>query len=283
MNAQMQLLNQINQILNAQFLPVGKTTVSLTMLFYVAILFLALVIITGRLKVWFEKELLSRTPIEPGLRSAAGSLLRSILLFVGFIVILQTAGVDLSALTVVAGALGLGVSFGLQGLFSNLVSGIIIVLEGPFKVGDRVEFDGTVGSVMKVSLRTTTIVTNDNVAIIVPNSELIKGKVTNWSCNETDARHCVRFSFPVPADPRIDPELVSEALLSAARAHPGVLSEPQPDVVLQELSDKSNSYILRVYTHDYLSKPSSLRSEINKGVHKAFSQKKIAFAASDKS
>lgn len=87
MNAQMQLLNQINQILNAQFLPVGKTTVSLTMLFYVAVLFLSLVIITGRLKVWFEKELLSRTPIEPGLRSAAGSLLRSILLFVGFIVI----------------------------------------------------------------------------------------------------------------------------------------------------------------------------------------------------
>jgi small-conductance mechanosensitive channel len=286
MNPNFQLFNQLsqlNQILNAQFLPIGKTTVSLTMLIYVAVLFFLLVIATARAKTWFERELLSRTKIEPGMRAAAGSFLRGFVLFVGFIVILQTAGIDLSALTVVAGAVGLGVSLGLQGLISNVVSGVIIVLEGPFKVGDRIEFDGTIGSVMRVALRTTTIVTNDNVAIIVPNSELLKGKITNWSCNASDVKHSVRFTFPVSADGLLSPSTVIEAILEAANAHTGVLSEPAPEVVLQDLGEKTNSYLLRVYTSEFLSKPSTLRSELNHLIFDVFRKRNIKFSAGDKS
>jgi small-conductance mechanosensitive channel len=278
MNPQTQFLLGLKDVLNTQFLPVGKTSVSLFALFYVAVLFALLVIFTGKIQRWVVKDMLQHTPVEPGLRSVVGSIVRYVLLFIGFIVILQTAGVDLSALTVVVGALGLGVSFGLQSLVTNIVAGFIIIAEGPFKVGDRIEFDGTTGSVMKVTLRATTIVTNDNIAIIVPNSELIKGKVTNWSADEGNANHCVRFNFPIPADPSVDPEVVMQTLMEVASAHPGVLPEPAPDVVLQDLTDKTFNYMLRVYTRDYLSKPSSLRSELNKGVHKAFKAKGILFA-----
>lgn len=282
MNPQYQILSSINDILNTAFLPVGKTTVSVSMLLYVLFLCILLIVVTERVRVWVEKDLLAKSTVDPGLKAVAGSLARFIFIFIGFIIILQTAGVDLSALTVVAGTLGLGISFGLQSLVTNVVSGIIIIMERPFKVGDRIEFDGTVGNVMMIGPRSTTIVTNDNVSIIVPNSELIKGKVTNWSSNENDAQHCVRFTFPVPADSKVVPEDVMRILTAIALENPGVLKEPKPEVVLQDLSEKSNNYLLRIYTKEYLSKPSTLRSEINLAVHKAFRDKKIAFAASDR-
>lgn len=282
MNPQYQILSRINDVLNTAFLPVGKTTVSVSMILYVLFLCILLIVVTERVRVWVEKDLLAKSTVDPGLKAVAGSLARFTFIFIGFIIILQTAGVDLSALTVVAGTLGLGISFGFQSLVTNVVSGIIIIMERPFKVGDRIEFDGTVGNVMMIGPRSTTIVTNDNVSIIVPNSELIKGKVTNWSSNENDAQHCVRFTFPVPADSKVVPEDVFRILMAIALENPGVLKEPKPEVVLQDLAEKSNNYLLRIYTKEYLARPSSLRSEINLAVHKAFREKNIAFAASDK-
>lgn len=282
MNPQYQILSKVNDILNTAFLPVGKTTVSVSMILYVLFLCILLIVVTERVRVWVEKDLLAKSTVDPGLKAVAGSLARFIFIFIGFIIILQTAGVDLSALTVVAGTLGLGISFGLQSLVTNVVSGIIIIMERPFKVGDRIEFDGTVGNVMMIGPRSTTIVTNDNVSIIVPNSELIKGKVTNWSSNENDVQHSVRFTFPVPADSKVVPEDVIRILTAIALENPGVLKEPKPEVVLQDLSDKSNNYLLRIYTKEFLARPSTLRSEINLAVHKAFREKKIAFASSEK-
>lgn len=282
MNPQYQILSSINDVLNTAFLPVGKTTVSVSMILYVLFLCILLIVVTERVRVWVEKDLLAKSTVDPGLKAVAGSLARFIFIFIGFIIILQTAGVDLSALTVVAGTLGLGISFGFQSLVTNVVSGIIIIMERPFKVGDRIEFDGTIGNVMMIGPRSTTIVTNDNVSIIVPNSELIKGKVTNWSSNESDAQHCVRFTFPVPADSKVVPEDVFRILMAIALENPGVLKEPKPEVILQDLAEKSNNYLLRIYTTEFLARPSSLRSEINLAVHKAFRDNNIGFAASDR-
>ncbi len=128
MNPQYQILSKVNDILNTAFLPVGKTTVSVSMLLYVLFLCILLIVVTERVRVWVEKDLLAKSTVDPGLKAVAGSLARFIFIFIGFIIILQTAGVDLSALTVVAGTLGLGISFGLQSLVTNVVSGIIIIL-----------------------------------------------------------------------------------------------------------------------------------------------------------
>lgn len=283
MNSTDLITRLVVQTMNTQFLPVGKTNVSLSMLVYMAVLFVILIIVTSKIKKWFENDILAKTPIEPGLRSAFGSLLRYVLWFIGFIVILQSAGFDLSALTVIAGIFGLGLSFGLQTMITNLVAGLIIIFEGPFKVGDRIELDGVAGNVMKISLRATTIVTNDNISIIVPNSELVKGKVTNWSHSSLAAGNAVRFAYPVPVSYDCDPAQVEAVLLAVARAHPGVLAEPAPDVVLQDFTEKSMTYLLRVYTKEFLARPSTLRSEINRAVFDAFQNNELKLAFSKKS
>ncbi|MBS1989196.1 MAG: mechanosensitive ion channel [Cyanobacteria bacterium SZAS LIN-3] len=268
------LLLQIESIFQTPFLPIGKSTISLWHLIYVLGLFVVLVWATGWTKRSIEERLLARTNIDIGVRQTLGSFTRGLVLTVGFLIILQTAGIDLSSITVIVGALGLGISLGLQQITSNFVAGVTILLERPIKVGDRIEVDGVTGEVVKISLRATTMLTNDNISIIVPNADFVKGKITNWSYSSD----LVRFSFPVPVAHSAKPQKVIDVLLDVARSHPGVVAEPAPDVVFQEYGEKALSFILRVYTRDYLNKPSSLRSELNLAIYKAFEKSGIAFA-----
>ncbi len=267
-------LLQINSIFQTPFLPVGKSNISLWHLIYVFTLFVLLVWITDWAKKSIESKLLSRTNFDPGMRQAFASLGRGIVLTVGFIVILQTAGIDLSSIAVIAGALGLGISFGLQQITANFVAGITLLLERPIKIGDRIEIDGVTGEVVKIGLRATTMLTNDSISVIVPNADFVKGKITNWSYSSD----LVRFSYPVPVDRSAVPQKVIDVLVDVAKSHPGVLQEPAPDVVFQEYGEKALNFILRVYTKDYLNKPSSLRSELNLAIYKAFEKNDIAFA-----
>jgi small-conductance mechanosensitive channel len=118
------------------------------------------------------------------------------------------------------------------------------------------------------------MLTNDNISVIVPNADFVKGKITNWSYSSD----LVRFCYPVPVDHDAIPQKVIDVLLEVAGSHPGVLHEPAPDVVFQEYGEKALNFILRVYTKDYLSKPSSLRSELNLAIYKAFEKNHISFA-----
>ncbi len=267
-------LIQVNTIFQTPFLPIGKSSISLWHLIYVFTLFVLLVWFTDGAKKWIESRLLTRTTFDLGVRQGLGSLGRGVVLVVGFVVILQTAGIDLSSIAVIAGALGLGISFGLQQITSNFVAGVTLLLERPIKVGDRIEVDGVTGEVVKIALRATTMLTNDNISVIVPNADFVKGKITNWSYSSD----LVRFCYPVPVDHGAIPQKVIDVLLDVAKSHPGVLHEPAPDVVFQEYGEKALSFILRVYTKDYLSKPSSLRSELNLAIYKAFEKNNIAFA-----
>ena len=124
------------------------------------------------------------------------------IIIIGSIVIIQSAGIDLSALSLLAGALGVGIGFGLQNITNNLVSGIIILFENPIKVGDRIEVGDISGDVVNISVRATTILTNDNISIIVPNSEFISNTVINWSHNDRN----IRFNVPVGVSYNEDPK-----------------------------------------------------------------------------
>jgi len=265
---------QLNVVFQTPILHIGKSAVNLWDLIYVLTLCIGLVWFTDRARHWIETRLLARTNLDPGVRQAVGSFGRGLFLTVGFIIILQTAGIDLSSITVIAGALGLGISFGLQQITSNFVAGVTILLERPIKVGDRIEVDGVTGTVVAISLRATTMLTNDNISIIVPNADFVKGKITNWS----HSNDVVRFSYPVPVAHSASPQKVMDVLLEVAKSHPGILADPAPDVVFQEYGEKSLNFILRVYTRDYLSQPNSLRSELNLAVYKAFAKNDIAYA-----
>lgn len=268
MEALQEFFVQLRAWLEIPLLPIGGTRFTVWMVLYLAVLIVLLVYATGKLKAWMVNRLLARTRIDIGVRQAVGSIFRYVIVAVGFMIILQTAGIDLSALTVLAGALGIGVGFGLQNITNNFVSGLIILFERPIKVGDRIEVGNVTGNVVKISPRATTIVTNDHIAIIVPNSEFISSQVINWSYTNRD----VRLNFPVGVAYQSDPELVRKTLLEVAAEHPGVLKERKADVLLQEFGDSSLNFILRVWTREYTTTPGVLRSELNYAICRKFKE-----------
>ncbi len=254
-----QILTRIKEVLAIPLFSAGNAPVTVWTLVSLVILTLLLFSITGRLKQWIVTRLLSQSNVDLGVRLAIGAIVRYIVLAIGLIIIFQSVGIDLSTLTIVAGALGVGVGFGLQNITNNLVSGFILLIERPIKVGDRIEVGSVTGDVVNISLRSTTVVTNNNIAIIVPNSEFVSNSVTNWSYTDRN----VRFNFPVGVSYRSDPELVRRLLIQVAGQHPGVLKDPKADALLQEFGDSSLNFILRVWTRQYATTPSVLRSELN--------------------
>lgn len=124
-------------------------------------------------------KIFKRYGLDKGVAESTATIVRYILILIGLTIVLQTSGIDLSALGILFGALGIGIGFGLHNISNNFISGIIILFERPIKLGDRVEVDDIAGNVVKISARSTTIVTNDNISIIVPNSDFINEKVIN--------------------------------------------------------------------------------------------------------
>ncbi len=258
----------IKDLFRTPILKVGSADLTIGTILYLIVFVVLLLYLTGKLKAWIEERLLAQSRMDIGVRQATGSIVRYILVTIGFMIILETAGIDLSALTVLVGAVGIGVGFGLQNITNNFVSGLIILFERPIKVGDRVDVGNITGNVVNISPRATTIVTNDNIAIIVPNSEFISSRVINWSYTNRD----VRLNFPVGVSYKSDPEIVRKLLLEVAASHPGVLKERNADVLLEEFGDSSLNFILRVWTRDYATTPGVLRSDLNYAISKKFKE-----------
>ena len=261
----------IKDVLDIPLFSIGKGELTLWTILYLVLPLLLLYYLSGKMKTWIVHRVLARSKVDLGVRMAMGSIIRYFVFLIGFIIILQSAGIDLSALTILAGALGIGLGFGLQNITNNFVSGLIILFERPIKVGDRIEVGKITGDVIKISPRATTVITNDNIAIIVPNSEFISSTVTNWSYTDRD----VRFNFPVGVSYNSDPEVVRRLLLEVAEDHPGVLKHPRSDVMLQEFGDSSLNFILRVWTREYNTRPGVLCSELNYAIVKKFHENGI--------
>ncbi len=264
----MQFWDKLYYYVNFPLIKLGESQITAWTICYILLLLVLLYTITNRMKHWVVDRLFAKSHIDYGVRQAIGTIVAYTIVVIGTLVILDSAGINLSALAIVAGALGIGIGFGLQNVTTNFISGIIILLERPIKVGDRVQVEGATGDVVKISLRATTIVTNDNIAVIVPNSEFISSKVINWSYGNPD----VRCNFPISVAYGTDPELVRDVLLEIAENHPGVLKDKKSDVLLDEFGDSSLNFILRVWTRAYTTKPGVLHSEINYEIAKKFEQ-----------
>ena len=150
------------------------------------------------------------------LQYAIAQIVSNLVLVIGIFIVLENTGIHLGALTVFAGAVGVGIGFGLQNIASNFISGLVILAERPIAIGDRVEVAGIAGQVQQIRARSTVIVTNDNIAMIVPNSKFIDSPVTNWTYG--DPR--VRFRIPVGVAYGSDVDQVREALIAAGQERP---------------------------------------------------------------
>ncbi|HEY8973838.1 MAG TPA: mechanosensitive ion channel domain-containing protein [Burkholderiaceae bacterium] len=222
--------SNFKHILDAYDFPLftlGKTEITLFTLLKLAISGLVLWFLAGRFSRWTLKRLLGRTNMQEGQRLAIASLVHYVVLVFGAVVILQNAGIELTAFAIVGSALGVGVGFGLQNIISNFISGLIVLLERPIEIGDRIEVSGVEGVVREIGARRTTVVTPDDIAILVPNQSFITSNVTNY----VYLKKCVRIRVPVPIAPGQDIRRVEGLLLEATKLGP-VLPDPAPQVAI---------------------------------------------------
>lgn len=205
------------------------------------------------------------TTVEPAQRYVLVRVSQYFVWFAGLLVGLQLLNVDLSSLALIAGALGIGIGFGLQSVVANFVSGVLLLIEQPVRYRDRVTVADVEGQVESINFRATTIITNDNISIIVPNSQLVNNPVINWS--HGDPR--IRIHVPVGVAYGSDVELVTETLFQVAGAEEKVLRQPEPEVRFREFGDSSLNFELLVWTDD----PPNyhrLQSRLNYAIDAAF-------------
>jgi len=238
----------------------GETEVTPILLAsFVASLFLV-VLLARFIRRILRTRLLARTRLDPGVQYLISRIAGYVVLVLGLLVALQTVGVDLSSLTVLAGALGVGIGFGLQNVVNNFVSGLILMGERSIQVGDRVEVGDAHGRIVHIGARATTVQTNDNISIIVPNSEFVSAQVINWS-HAGDPR--VRLRIPIGVSYRSDPHQVERLLLEVAAGNEHVLEEPAPRVMFREFGDSSLNFELRIWTSDMTHRPGALKGQLN--------------------
>ncbi|UCS95430.1 mechanosensitive ion channel [Echinicola marina] len=264
-------LDKFNELLEYVVVTLGESKLTVGEIIAIAFSIFLLLIVTEWIRKFTVNRLLTRYNMNIGTRQSVGTIIRYALLISGFVIIVQNSGIDLSALGILAGALGVGIGFGLQNITNNFISGLIILFEQPIKVGDRIEVADVNGDVIKISARSTMVVTNDNISIIVPNSQFIDSPVINWSHNDRN----IRFNFPVGVSYKEDPQKVRSILMEVATNNEGVLNKPNPDVLFTDYGDNSINFNLRVWTSDYINRPNVLKSQLYYEIFRRFNEEGI--------
>jgi small-conductance mechanosensitive channel len=244
--------------------PIAAIHLSLLQILLLVVLLVAVFWISSLTKRFLFNRLLADSGLDRSLQYAIAQILSNIVLVVGIFIVLENTGIHLAALAVFAGAVGVGIGFGLQNIASNFISGLVILAERPITIGDRVEVAGIVGRVRQIRARSTVIVTNDNIATIMPNSKFIDSPVTNWHYG--DSR--VRFRLPVGVAYGSDVNKVQEALVAAAREHPATLNDPEPNAFLEKFGDSTIDFELVAWTQEMSYKPRRFRSDLNYLIYK---------------
>ena len=210
-------------------------------------------------------QVFTRLRIDAGTQYTLSRIIHYGIMIVGAVVAFQFIGIDLTGLAVILGFLSVGIGFGLQNVTSNFVAGLILLFERPIKVGDRVTVGDKEGDVMEINIRSTTIRTLNNIAVIVPNSEFISATVVNWSYG--DQR--VRLEIDVGVSYGSDLDKVLTSLMEVASDHREVLRDPRPEVLHMGFGDSSWNMRLRVWIAQPQRHP-YVRSEINCGIVRKF-------------
>ncbi len=251
--------------------PLPGVALSLFQIFLLIALLIGVFWLSSRTKRFLFNRFLAKSGLDRALQHAIAQIVGYIVLIVGIVIVLDNAGIHLGALTVFAGAVGVGVGFGLQNIASNFISGLVILAERPITIGDRVEVAGIAGQVERIRARSTVIRTNDNIMMIVPNTKFIDSPVTNWTY--TDRR--VRFRVPIGVAYGSDIAKVRDLLLAVGSENPNTLKEPSPGVFLKKFGENSIDFELVVWSSEMSARPSRYRSDLNFAIAEKFREAKI--------
>src|SRR5438309_6284692 len=231
--------------------PLPAINLSLVQIFLLVALLVAVFWFSSGTKRFLFNRLLAQSGLDRSLQYAIAQVVSNVVLVVGIFIVLENTGIHLAALAVFAGAVGVGVGFGLQNIASNFISGLVILAERPITIGDRVEVAGVVGQVMQIRARSTVIRTNDNISMIVPNTKFIDSPVTNWTYG--DPR--VRFRLPVGVAYGSDVNKARDALVAAAREHSATLEDPEPTAFLEKFGNSTIDFELVAWSREMSHRP----------------------------
>jgi small-conductance mechanosensitive channel len=238
----------------------------LTVIFVIYAAFLA----SKAIQMLLLNKVLPRYGAERGVQLSITRLVHYGILTIGFLVMLRVLGFQLNQLALLGGALGVGIGFGLQAIVNNFASGLILLFERPIKVGDTIQIGTEIGEVKHLGLRATIIQTFDNAEIVVPNSDLVTGQVTNWTLGERR----VRIRIPVGVAYGTEVTKVLKILLDCAKANPVVLSTPAPVSFFLAFGASSLDFEVRVWIPEFLNKTQVL-SDLNQDIEKKFALNNI--------
>jgi len=252
------LLPQILSALDSMSIMLGDKPISLLMVLKSIIALGVLIWLASTMSDLVEKRLRSNRSFTPAARVLFTKLFRIGFLTIATLVALNTVGIDLTALAVFSGALAVGLGFGLQKIFSNLVSGLILLLDKSIKPGDVISLGTTYGWINHLGARYVSVVTRDGTEHLIPNEELITQRVENWS----HSNKLVRMRIPVGVSYDADPRLVMKLCLEAANTVPRVLLDPAPRCLITGYGDNSVDFDLRIWINDPENGRGSVKSDV---------------------
>nr|WP_298103417.1 mechanosensitive ion channel family protein [uncultured Shinella sp.] len=250
---------------------IGSITISLVGILAGIVLFALGFIVTRWFQKWVDGNVLARSQVDAGVRNSVRTAVGYAGVAIAGLVGISAAGINLSSLALVAGALSLGIGFGLQNIVSNFVSGLILLAERPFKVGDWVVAGTTEGFVRRISVRATEIETFQRQTVIVPNSVLINGQVGNWTHRNKLGRVEIALSVHASNDPRRIQDILGEVV----RAQQGLLRNPEPVIVFQAFSSATLDFEVRGYLADILN-GTGVKSDLRTAILERFRAEEIA-------
>jgi small-conductance mechanosensitive channel len=265
------LIGPVVNLLDAMSISVGAFRLSLLLVLKGLITLALLMWLANTVSRLTEQRLRSFVPLTPAMQVLAGKLVRITLLTLAVVFALGSIGIDLTAFAVFSGAIGVGVGFGLQKVVSNLVSGVILLLDRSIKPGDVIEIDGTYGSVSTLNARYVSVLTRDGKEYLIPNEDLITQRVTNWSYSNALIRLHVKLGISYQSNPHRAIELVLEATREVKR----ILKKPEPSCLLVGFGDSSVDLELRFWIEDPVNGTTNVRSEVMLNVWDLFHENGI--------
>lgn len=225
---------------------IGSIRFSLASILIAVSLFSIGILLTRFLQRWLNQGILNSSRIQSGLSNSIHTGVGYLGFLLSLLIAVSYVGLNFTNLAIVAGALSVGIGFGLQSIVNNFVSGLILLVERPVKVGDWVNVGDQEGYVRRISVRSTEIETFDRSSVIVPNSQLITGVVTNWTHGNSVGRIIVRVGVAYESDPR----QVYDLLMEIAKSHPRSLTYPAPKIVFEDFGASSLDFSLRIYVEN---------------------------------
>jgi small-conductance mechanosensitive channel len=244
--------------MNRMAVPIGNFRVSVLLVLQGVLTLTLFIWVANTLSRITEHRLSLFTAMTPAMQVLAGKLTRIVLITLAIVLALGSIGIDLTAFAVFSGAIGVGVGFGLQKVVSNLVSGVILLIDRSIKPGDVIEIDSTYGIVNALNARYAAVATRDGKEFLIPNEDMITQRVTNWSYSSSLIRLHVKMGISY----RSDPHKAIALSLGAVRDVPRVLMSPEPNCVLLGFGDNSIDLELRFWIRDPANGTANVRSEV---------------------